>query len=203
MNSLFTPPAPGSPLTRELPPVLLASRSPRRVELLGGIVRGFHTVPSNAEELEDGSLGTRRLCELNAQRKAMSVAERFQDHLVIGADTLVFLEGEPLAKPASLDVARSMLARLSGRTHEVVTGVCMVLARSSRMRILSEVSHVKFRVLTDPMISDYLSRVPVLDKAGAYAVQDHGELIIERVEGSLSNVIGLPVEAVRAALERW
>lgn len=203
MNVPFAPPPPGRPLDRDLPPVLLASRSPRRVELLGGIVSGFHTVPSDAEELEDRSLGTRRLCELNAQRKAMAVSERFPDHLVIGADTLVFLDGDPLAKPADLGVARIMLSRLSGRTHEVVTGVCFVLARSNRMRILSEVSHVKFRPLDDTMISSYLSQVDVLDKAGAYAVQEHGDLIIERVEGSLSNVIGLPVEAVRAALERW
>jgi septum formation protein len=203
MTPIFLPPPLGSPLTRSLPPVVLASKSPRRVELLRGIVPGFHAVPSDAVELEDGSLGSRRLCELNAQRKAMAVSERFGDHLVIGADTLVFLDGTPLAKPADLEEARLMLSRLSGRIHEVVTGVCLVLAHSSRLRILSEVSYVKFRPLDDAVITTYLSRVDVLDKAGAYAVQEHGDLIIEQVEGSLSNVIGLPVEAVRAALERW
>ncbi|MCW5559426.1 MAG: Maf family protein, partial [Verrucomicrobiae bacterium] len=100
-----------------LPPVLLASRSPRRVELLRRILPGFVTVPSDAVELSDPSLGARRLCELNAQRKALALSERFPDHLVIGADTLVFLEGDPLSKPADLEAARAMLGRLSGRTH--------------------------------------------------------------------------------------
>ncbi|MBL9173821.1 MAG: septum formation protein Maf [Verrucomicrobiales bacterium] len=190
-------------LTRSLPPVLLASRSPRRVELLRRLLPGFETVPSNATELEDASIGSRRLCELNAQRKALAMSERFPDHLVIGADTLVFLDGVPMAKPADPAEARAMLSRLSGRTHEVVTGVCLVLARASRMRLLSEVTHVRFRALDDAAIGDYLSRVDVLDKAGAYAVQEHGDLIVERVEGSLTNVIGLPIEALRNALERW
>ena len=196
-------PSAWSPVTRPLPPVLLASRSPRRVELLRQILPGFETVPSNAVELEDGSLGARRLCELNAQRKALAMSERFPDHLVIGADTLVFLDGAPLAKPADLADAKGMLSRLSGRTHEVVTGVCLVLARASRMRLLSEVTYVRFRTLDDAVIEDYLGRVDVLDKACAYAVQEHGERIVERIEGSLTNVIGLPLEALRGALERW
>ena len=202
-NPSFLPPSGWVPVTRPLPPVLLASRSPRRVELLRQILPGFETVPSNAVELEDGSLGTRRLCELNAQRKALAMSERFPDHLVIGADTLVFLDGDPLSKPADLAQAKGMLSRLSGRTHEVVTGVCLVLARASRMRLMSEVTYVRFRTLDDAAIEDYLGRVDVLDKAGAYAVQEHGDRIVERIEGSLTNVIGLPLEALRSALERW
>lgn len=203
MQSWPTSSAVSGPPVRILSPVLLASKSPRRVELLRQILPGFETVPSDAVELEDASLGSRRLCELNAQRKAMAVAERFPDHLVIGADTLVFLDGESLAKPADLPAARDMLRRLSGRTHEVVTGVCLVLSQAHRMRLFSEVSYVKFRPLNDEAISTYLSRVEVLDKAGGYAVQEHSDIIIERVEGSLTNVIGLPVEAMRAALEQW
>ena len=186
-----------------LPPILLASRSPRRVELLRQIVPAFETVPSDAAESGDASLGSRRLCELNAQRKALAVSERFPDRLVIGADPLVFLDGEPLSKPSDLSSARVMLGRLSGRVHEVVTGVCLLLAHANRMHILSEVTRVKFRPLDDGVITTYLERVEVLDKAGAYAAQEHGDLIIEHVEGSLSNVIGLPVEAVRTALARW
>lgn len=190
-------------LTRDLPPVLLASRSPRRVELLRQILPGFETVPSDATELDDASLGSRRLCEINAQRKAMALAGRFPDHLVIGADTLVFLDGQSLAKPADLTEARAMLSRLSGRTHEVVTGVCLVLARASRIRLLSEVSYVRFRPLDDTTIATYLAQVAVLDKAGSYAIQERGELLVERVEGSRSNIVGLPLEALRAALSRW
>jgi septum formation protein len=208
-NPSFIPPSGWVPVTRPLPPVLLASRSPRRVELLRQILPGFETVPSNVTELEDASIGSRRLCELNAQRKALAMSERFPDHLVIGADTLVFLDGTPLAKPADLAEARAMLSRLSGRTHEVITGVCLVLARASRMRrstmvsLKAVVTYVRFRTLDAAAIDDYLGRVEVLDKAGAYAVQEHGERIVERIEGSLTNVVGLPMEALRNALERW
>jgi septum formation protein len=187
----------------KLPPLILASQSPRRVELLRQIIPEFHVAPSYATELHDLSLGTRRLCEVNAERKALSVAERYPDHLVLGADTLVFLDGDGLAKPADLDEAKTMLRRLSGRVHEVITGVCLVHQRAARMVLLAEVTHVKFLTLTDAAIGEYLRRVEVLDKAGAYAVQEHGDLIIERVEGSFSNVVGLPVEAVRRVLEHW
>jgi septum formation protein len=201
-GALF-PASGGEDLSRRLPPVLLASQSPRRVELLQRILSAFQVSPSYATELHDPTLGSRRLCEVNAQRKAFSIAGRFGDHLVIGADTLVFLDGEPLAKPDDLKQAREMLNRLSGRVHEVITGVCLLQANAARMKVFSDVSYVKFRSLTEDVIGAYLAQVNVLDKAGAYAVQEHGDLIIEVVEGSLTNVIGLPVEAVRAALEGW
>ena len=185
------------------PPLILASESPRRVELLRQVVPQFEVTPSYATELHDSSIGARRLCEVNAQRKAMSVAERYPDHLVLGADTLVFLDGEPLGKPADLAEARAMLGRLAGRVHEVITGVCLVHQRATRVRLLAETTHVKFLPLTAADIEDYLGRVHVLDKAGAYAVQEHGERIVATVEGSFSNVVGLPVEAVRAALAAW
>ncbi len=187
----------------KLPPLILASQSPRRVQLLRELVAEFDVAPSYATELHDLTLGPRRLCEVNAERKALSVAERYPDHLVLGADTLVFLDGDGLAKPADLAEAKSMLRRLSGRVHEVVTGVCLVHRAAAKLRLLADTTYVKFRDLSDDDIAEYLRRVHVLDKAGAYAVQEHGELIIERVEGSFSNVVGLPVEAVRRALEQW
>ena len=186
-----------------LPPLILASESPRRVELLRQVVPHFDVTPSYATELHNISIGARRLCEVNAQRKAFSVAERYPDHLVLGADTLVFLDGEPLGKPADLAEARTMLGRLAGRVHEVITGVCLVHQRATRVRLLAETTRVKFLPLTAADIEDYLGRVHVLDKAGAYAVQEHGERIVASVEGSFSNVVGLPVEAVRAVLAAW
>lgn len=186
-----------------LPAVVLASQSPRRVELLREVIARFEVVPSYATELHDLTLGPRRLCEVNAERKALSVAERYPDHLVIGADTLVFLDGDGLAKPADETEARAMLRRLSGRVHEVVTGVCLVHQKTARLRLLSETTFVKFRSLTEADLDEYLRLVHVLDKAGAYAVQEHGDLIVEHIEGSFSNVVGLPVEAVRRSLERW
>ena len=186
-----------------IPPVILASESPRRQELLRGIVPGFETVPSLATELQTSDLPPRRLCEVNAERKALTVAQRYPGHLVIGADTLVFLDGEPLGKPRDPAEAVAMLERLSGRIHQVITGVALVHREASRMQVFSEVTYVRFRVLTRDDIRGYLADVHTLDKAGGYAIQEYGDRIVETVEGSLSNVIGLPVEAVRAALERW
>lgn len=187
----------------KLPPVILASASPRRVELLRQLIPEFGIVSSNAHELHDASLGVRHLCEVNAQRKAFLVAERYPAHLVIAADTLVWLDGEPLGKPADGVEARSMLGRLSGRVHEVVTGVCLLHQDTSKARIFSDATHVKFRPFGTEVIEDYLSKVHTLDKAGGYAVQEHGSLIVDHVEGSMSNVIGLPLEMVRASLEQW
>lgn len=160
-------------------------------------------VPSLATELADPSLGPRRLCEVNAERKALTVAGRFPGHLVIGADTLVFLDDQPLGKPSGPDEAVSMLERLSGRTHQVVTGVAMVHRRSARMRVFSDVTYVRFHTLDRAAIDAYLDRVDTRDKAGGYAIQEHGDLLVATIEGSRSNVIGLPVDAVRAALAKW
>ena len=186
-----------------LPPIVLASQSSRRIQLLQDLVTNFQVVPSAADELEDGSLGPRRLCEINAQRKALVISKRFPEHLVIGADTLVFLDQEPLSKPPTLAAARIMLERLSGKTHEVITGVCLIHSAMSRLQVFSDATRVRFRTLSAADIEDYLALVPVLDKAGAYALQEEGHRLVEQVEGSRSNVIGLPLEALRQALERW
>lgn len=185
------------------PPIILASQSPRRALLLKELVPEFGIVDSYATELDDPEMGQRRLCELNAQRKAFAVAERYPNHLVIGADTLVFLEGKLMGKPESLEMAREFLRRLSGRVHEVVTGVCLFQREMSRMHLFSEVTRVRFLRFGDAVIEDYLAQVQVLDKAGGYAIQEQGHLLVEQVEGSLSNVIGLPVEALRLALRKW
>jgi septum formation protein len=187
----------------KLPPLILASASPRRVELLRQLVPEFGVLPSDAHELHDASIGVRRLCEVNAERKALLISGRYPDHLILGADTLVWLDGEPLAKPADGAEARSMLARLSGRLHEVVTGVCLIQEASKRIRIFSDVTRVRFRPFGPEVVEAYLSQVHTLDKAGGYAIQEHGDLIVEQVEGSMSNVIGLPLEALRSALDQW
>lgn len=185
------------------PPIILASASPRRVELLRQIIPEFGVATSYAHEVHDASLGARRLGETNAQRKAFLVAERYPDYLVLGADTVVWLDGEPLGKPVDLAEARAMLEKLSGRVHEVVTGVCLIHQNAARTRIFSEGTRVKFRELGPETITRYLDKVHTLDKAGGYALQEHGELIIECTEGSWSNVVGLPVEALASALEAW
>lgn len=178
--------------------LILASGSPRRRELLAAAGLVFEVVLSPAEELHDGSMGPGGLCEENAWRKAMAVAVEHADAVVVGADTLVFLDGEPLGKPRDMDEARAMLRRLSGCEHEVCTGVAMIGGGMAKR--FHEVTKVIFRDYGDEVIEAYLAVVPVLDKAGSYGIQDRGEWLVERIEGAFDNVMGLPVEAVLRAL---
>jgi len=115
----------------------------------------------------------------------------------------VFLENGILGKPRSHAEARRMLARLQGRTHQVVTGVCLMHLRSHRERIFADSTDVLFHPLTTGQICHYLQQINPLDKAGAYAIQERGELIIAEISGSFSNVVGLPVEKLRAELAGW
>jgi septum formation protein len=148
-------------------------------------------------------LSPAELCQLNAHRKARAVAGKIPDALVLGADTLVFLDGEIMGKPRDLDDARRMLAQLQGRTHQVVTGVSLIHLRGHRERLFAVSTDVIFRPLTAAQIGNYLSRMNPLDKAGAYAIQEHGDMIVSEISGSRSNVVGLPVERVGAELAAW
>ena len=179
--------------------LILASASPRRLELLAAADLDFTVVPSSAEEIHDSSLGMERLCEENARLKATAVSARYPEAAVIGADTLVFLDGVALGKPKSLDEAKSMLRRLSGRTHQVCTGVC-IAGPGPGLKSLHCVTDVRFRELDESKISEYLAISMPLDKAGGYGIQDHGELIVASIEGSYENVMGLPVDLVVEAL---
>ncbi len=173
--------------------IILASQSPRRRELLTREGVEFEVVVRETDEVHEASLPPEELCALNASAKAETVAQEFPGNIVIGADTLVFIDGEPLGKPADEASAVAMLSRLQGRTHCVCTAVALIMPDGSR-RDFSELSHVKFRALDEAAIRHYMSLVNVYDKAGAYAIQEHGELIIESFEGDLDNVIGLPVK---------
>ncbi len=186
-----------------LPPVVLASTSPRRRELMREVVERFEVVDGRATELEGALLGPRALCEANARIKAWAVARDRPESLVIGADTLVFLDDEPLGKPRDLGAARAMLRRLSGRVHVVITGVCLVHRQAGRMTCLAEATHVRFKGYGEDVVEAYVREVPVLDKAGSYALQTHGDWLVETVEGSRSNVVGLPVERLREVLAGW
>jgi septum formation protein len=187
----------------ELPSLVLASASPRRAELLRTLRSEFQIVPSDAVEKFDEQLSPLELCQLNAHRKARTVARKIPDALVLGADTLVFLEREIFGKPRNLAEARRMLARLQGRTHQVITGVSLIHLRGHRERLFAVSTDVTFRPLTAVQIGNYLSRMNPLDKAGAYAIQEHGDLIVSEISGSFSNVVGLPVERVGEELSAW
>jgi septum formation protein len=184
------------------PPLILASVSPRRADLLHQLGLEFRVVPSAATELHHEHLTPRELCQLNAYRKARAVAKQWPDALVLGADTLVALDRRLYGKPSDLADARRMLSELQGRTHQVVTGVCLIHLRGHCQRIFADATEVTFRTLDAAGIDRYLDQINPLDKAGAYAIQEHGELIVHRISGSFWNVVGLPVERLQVELLR-
>jgi septum formation protein len=184
----------------KLPRVILASASPRRAELLRKIVPGFEIVPAQADEHQPEHLSPAEACMLNAYRKARVVAKKFPDALVIGADTEVCLGRRVFGKPATRVDAQRMLLDLEGREHQVITGVCLIHLRRHRQRTFAVATRVRFKRLGADEITDYLDKINPLDKAGAYAIQEHGETIVEKIEGSYSNVVGLPAERLREEL---
>jgi septum formation protein len=186
-----------------LPPLVLASASPRRRDLLRQMGQTFQVVASDVAELQHQQLSPHEICQLNAYRKARAVAKQHPDFLVLGADTLVCLGNRRFGKPATRDEARAMLAELQGKSHQVVTGICLVHLRIHRQHTFAESTDVYFRPLNAEQIRRYLALIDSSDKAGAYAIQDHGELVVERIEGSFSNVVGLPVERLERELQSW
>ena len=179
--------------------IVLASSSPRRRDLL--LEAGFEVIirPAEVDELA-GGLAPRDLVVENAKRKALHVAASLRGDLVLGADTVVVLEGEVLGKPRDLFHAAEMLGRLSGRVHEVLTGVCLLRGGAHDVCLFAESTRVAFRLLDDAMIRMYLADIDPLDKAGSYAAQEDRGRLIERIEGSMENVIGLPVARVKEAI---
>ena len=180
--------------------LLLASASERRRELLRRAGVEFQTEIAQVQELTGAGMPARKLCLLNAELKATEVSARFPDRIVLGADTIVSFDGRIFGKPRDAAEARAMLDELCGRIHEVLTGVCLVHRSQGKLCRFTDSTRVKFRARREVDLDDYLRSIYPLDKAGAYAAQeDHGRLI-ECVEGSMSNVIGLPVERVVMAL---
>jgi len=185
-------------------PIILASASPRRRELLGGMGVRFEVVTARVRELDGVTarhLAPVDLAGENARRKAKAVATLRPGRWVLGADTVVTLGKRIMGKPVSIDQAREFLEALSGQTHEVVTA-CALFAPDGEAEIFHDTTRVTLQVLTKKTLGRYLGVVNVLDKAGAYALQERGEWIVERVEGSRANVIGLPVEALEKVLIR-
>jgi len=183
-----------------LPPVILASSSPRRSELLTSMDIEFEIVPSHAEESMDGGDFIPDLCEANARGKAEPIAELHPECLVIAADTLVYLEDELFGKPTHVDDAARMLTRLQGRTHQVATGVSLIYHNDEINKAFSVITNVTFLPLGKGQIDEYLAGIDPLDKAGGYAIQQDKHKIIKRVSGSVSNVVGLPVERLKEEL---
>lgn len=179
---------------------VLASGSPRRRELLTDAGIRFEVVAPDVNERATAELSIRELTIWNATLKALEVARARPAAVVLGADTLVALDGDVLGKPADMVDARRILARLSGREHEVCTGVCVCSDGGKRARSFHVFTQVKFRTLTRADIDAYFEKVNPLDKAGAYAAQGHGAEIIQEVRGSFTNVVGLPLDETLSAL---
>ena len=179
---------------------ILASGSPRRRQLLSEAGYDFEVVSPPVEEVAHNWLTVREVTTWNAARKAARVSEARPDAVVLAADTLVAVEGEVLGKPVDFEAAVEMLRRLSGRSHEVWTAVRISLALESKSESFHELSRVHFRALDESGIRAYLAKIDPLDKAGAYAAQGFGREIIERIDGSYTNVVGLPMEATARAL---
>ncbi len=186
-----------------LPALILASASPRRAELLRQLGLDFKVVASDSPEIHHEQLTAWEVSQINAYRKARAVAKRFPDALVLAADTLVYMETRLYGKPATLEAAYEMLEQLEGRTHHVVTAICLLHLREHRQRVFAETTAVTFRPLDAVQIRRYLTRVNPLDKAGAYAIQEEGDLLVEKVSGSYTNVVGLPMERLTAELQTW
>ena len=171
--------------------VVLGSASPRRRELLRRLLSDFEVIPSAVEErLADGPLvdAVARL----AEEKARAVAAAHPGAVVLGADTIVVIDDEPLGKPADSSVARAMLQRLRGRPHEVLTGVAVVAG--ARVFTGTEVTRVFMARYSDELVARYVASGAPLDKAGAYAIQDLDGALVESIVGSYTNVVGLPLE---------
>jgi len=183
--------------------MILASASPRRASLLQELGLPFAVRTSNAPELTPEYLSPAETAQLNACRKALSVAREHPGALVLGADTVVSADGQHFAKPASLADAERMLAQLQGRVHQVATGICLVHWAARRWRVFADTTAVTFRKLQPDQIRRYLRTIHPLDKAGGYAIQDEGHVIVECIQGSYSNVVGLPVERLKAELAAW
>jgi septum formation protein len=182
--------------------LILASASPRRRELLSRLGVPFDVVVAEVTEHEDPTTDPRVMVAHNAALKADWVAQRHPDAVVLGADTTVFLDGHAINKPRDLDEARAMLRRLSGREHTVFTGLAVRCVARGLKIDQGVSSQVEFKPFGDDVIERYLKLVDTLDKAGAYSVQDHTDMIVARTRGSFTNIMGLPMEATKQILTR-
>ncbi|MBR6784902.1 MAG: septum formation inhibitor Maf [Clostridia bacterium] len=181
--------------------IILASASPRRKELLTTAGVEFEVLVSDADEtIPDGTAPT-DAAMITAEKKSLAVAEKCTDCVVIGADTIVVLDGKILGKPKDEADAASMLRFLSGREHEVITGVC--LTDGNKTEKFAQVSRVKFYELTDGEIAAYVATKEPMDKAGAYGIQGKGCVLVESIEGDYFNIVGLPVAATVRALKKF
>lgn len=177
--------------------LVLASSSPRRQKLLSGLGLDFVVRPSESQEtVPRPGESPSEYAELNSRLKALDIAQRYPHALSLGADTIVIFNGEILGKPGGENDAFNMLSRLVGRSHEVITSCCMVWPEKEIMIEFSASSFVWLAEQDSDVLRAYVATGESLDKAGSYAVQGIGAFMVERIEGSYTNVVGLPLDKV-------
>ncbi|MDQ1522278.1 MAG: nucleoside triphosphate pyrophosphatase [Pyrinomonadaceae bacterium] len=184
---------PGDAGGLELEPLVLASSSPRRAEILRAVGWPFEAVAANVDETARDGEEVVEYVERLACEKAEAVAEGRASGLVVGADTVVAVGGQVLGKPSDDEDARRMLRLLSGRWHDVLTGVALVRTETGEVLVSHELTRVRFAPMSDEEIDGYIASGEPADKAGAYGVQGRASLFIEEIEGDYWNVVGLPV----------
>ncbi len=181
---------------------ILASSSPRRAQILTREkVRFEIKIPDSHNEENIFSDPVTHVLELS-RRKAQNVADEVEDGIILGADTIVVLEEEILGKPKNKNGALSILKKLSGRMHQVYTGITLINKSTGKMISDYDVTKVKFKQLDEQKILDYIATGEPMDKAGAYGIQGMGSFLVDHIEGSLDNVIGLPIEKLQEMLSR-
>ncbi len=187
--------------------IILASKSPRRAALLSQIGLPFHIVPSTLDEDGEFSSAPRDDHASRAERlafaKAQEVAARIGRGLVIGADTIVACDGIAYGKPRDAAEAESILLTLAGRGHQVITGVAVVQGETGRAEVSSAITAVHMRAFDAGEIAAYVATGEPFDKAGAYAIQGRGALLVEGIDGEYANVVGLPLVTLASLFRRF
>jgi septum formation protein len=191
------------PPNNNMKTIILASASPRRKELLKKTGLKFKVEPSNYEENINAELEPHELAKSLSLEKAKLVAKNHRNALVIAADTFIVFEGKILGKPPTETEAKKMLETISGRQHSVITGFTIIDTETNKALSKSVETKVYIRKLTSSEIDAYVKSKEPLDKAGAYAIQGLGAVIVERIEGDYFNVIGLPLSALTEALKKF
>jgi len=188
---------------KKMKQIILASQSPRRKQLLDQLGLKYKVVTSNIDEKMNPRLKPRSQAENLSLQKAEKVANKYQNAIIIAADTLVVLKDEILGKPTSIQHAKKMLEKLSGKKHIVITGFTVFDTDSKKSTTDSVVTNVYMRKISKREIESYTAKEDVMDKAGAYAIQEKGAVFVEKIEGDFSNVVGLPLFQLMQTLTKF
>ncbi len=180
---------------------ILASASPRRSEILHNAGFNFEVIISQADETIDEKLSAKEFVQVLAKRKAVAVSNQNPNRAVLGCDTIVVLDGKILEKPKDEEDAIKMLAKLSGKTHQVYTGVC--ITDGEKEKVFVSETEVEFFTLVEKTIENYVATGEPMDKAGAYGIQGIGSLLVKRIDGDYFAVMGLPVSQTARELKKF